>query len=74
VKNLAHSRLPVAKNICLGLAFGPKYVEGYVVGWLERIGEDDPDEEAFLQDLWEEGEVFIKRTSYAVFSSRPWYP
>ena len=55
MKNLAHSRLPVAKNICLGLAFGPKYVEGYVVGWLERIGEDDPDEEAFLQDLWEEG-------------------
>ena len=44
------------------------------MGWLERIGEDDPDEEAFLQDLWEEGEVFIKRTSYAVFSSRPWYP
>jgi hypothetical protein len=22
---------------------------------LERIGEDDSDEEAFLQDLWEEG-------------------
>jgi hypothetical protein len=22
-----------------------------------RIGEDDPDEEAFLQDLWEEGEI-----------------
>jgi hypothetical protein len=22
-----------------------------------RIGEDDPDEEAFLQDLWEVGEV-----------------
>ena len=40
---------------------------------MERIGEDDSDEEAFLQDLWEEGGV-IKRTSYSVFSSRPWYP
>ena len=40
---------------------------------MERIGEDDPDEEAFLQELWEEEEVH-KRTSYAVFSSRPWYP
>ncbi len=57
MKNLAHSRLPVAKSICLGLAFCLKCVEGFVERWLERIGEDDPDEEAFLQDLWEEGEV-----------------
>jgi hypothetical protein len=33
------------------------FVEELVEGWLERIGEDDPDEEAFLQYLWEEGEV-----------------
>ena len=32
-------------------------MEGFVEGWLERIGEDDPDEEEFLQDLWGEGEV-----------------
>ena len=30
-------------------------MEGFVEGWLEGIGEDDSDEEAFLQDLWEEG-------------------
>jgi hypothetical protein len=40
-----------------GLALGLKYVEGFVEGCLVRIGEDDPDEETFLQDLWEEGEV-----------------
>ena len=70
MKNLAHSRLPVAKSICLGLAFGLKCVEGFVEGWLERIDEDDPHEEVFLQDLWEEGR-FIKHTSYSVFSSLP---
>ncbi len=26
-------------------------------GCLERIGEDDPDGEMFLRDLWKEGEV-----------------
>ena len=35
-----------------GLALGLKYVEGFVEGRLVRIGEDDPDEETFLQDLW----------------------
>jgi hypothetical protein len=34
-----------------------KYVEGFVAGCPERIGEDDPHEETFCQDLWEEGEV-----------------
>ena len=32
-------------------------MEGFVEGCLVRIGEDDPDQETFLQDLWEEGEV-----------------
>jgi hypothetical protein len=27
-------------------------VEGFVEGCLERIGEDDPDEELLFRDLW----------------------
>jgi hypothetical protein len=34
----------------LGLALDPAYVEGC----LERIGEDDPDEERIFRDLWED--------------------
>jgi hypothetical protein len=41
----------------LGLALDPAYVEGFVEGCLERIGEEDPDEEQLFWDLWEdEGE------------------
>jgi hypothetical protein len=32
----------------------PKYVEGFVEGSLERIGEDDPEEEQIFRDLWED--------------------
>jgi len=38
----------------LGLALDPHYVEGFVEGCLERIGEDDPDEELLFRDLWED--------------------
>jgi hypothetical protein len=38
----------------LGLALDPMYVEGWVEGCLERIGEDNPDEEQIFRDLWEE--------------------
>ncbi len=31
----------------------PRYVEGWVEGCLERIGEDDPEEEQLFRDLWE---------------------
>ena len=31
-------------------------MEEFVEGCLERIGEDDPDEEAFLRGIWEEGD------------------
>ncbi len=31
-------------------------MEGFVEGCLERIGEDDPDEEGFLGVIWEEGD------------------
>ena len=40
----------------MGLALDERYVEGFVEGCLERIGEDDPDEEAFLRGVWEEGD------------------
>jgi hypothetical protein len=38
----------------LGLALDERYVEGFVEGCLERIGEDDPDEEQLFRDLWED--------------------
>jgi hypothetical protein len=41
----------------LGWALDPAYIEGFVEGCLERIGEDDPDEEELFRDLWnDEGE------------------
>ena len=43
-----------AQKFYLGLALDPKYVEGFVEGCLERIGEDDPDGEMVFRDLWEE--------------------
>ena len=41
--------------LCLGLALDPAYVEGWVEGCLERIGEDDPEGEEILRGEWEEG-------------------
>jgi hypothetical protein len=38
----------------LGLALDEKYIEGFVEGCLERIGEDDPDEEQLFRDLWDD--------------------
>jgi hypothetical protein len=39
------------------LALDRAYIEGFVEGCLERIGEDNPDEEYLLRDLWkDEGE------------------
>ena len=40
----------------LGLALDPAYVNGFVEGCLERIGEDHPEDEDLLRDLWEEGD------------------
>jgi hypothetical protein len=46
-----------AQKFYLGLALDPDYVEGFVEGCLERIGEEDPDEEQLFRDFWEdEGE------------------
>ena len=38
----------------LGLALDPAYIEGWVEGCLERIGEDDPDEELLFRDREDE--------------------
>jgi hypothetical protein len=38
----------------LGLALDPRYVDGWVEGCLERIGEDYTEEELLLRDLWED--------------------
>jgi hypothetical protein len=38
----------------LGLALDPAYIEGFVEGCLERIGEDDSDEDQLFRDLWED--------------------
>jgi hypothetical protein len=36
------------------LALDERYVEGWVEGCLERIGQDDPDEEQLFRDLFED--------------------
>jgi hypothetical protein len=43
-----------AEVFYLGLALDPAYIEGWVEGCLERIGEDDADEEQLFRDLWED--------------------
>ena len=40
----------------LGLALDERYVEGFVEGCLERIGEDDPEDEDYLRGIWGEGD------------------
>lgn len=37
-----------------GLALDPAYIEGFVEGCLERIGEDNPEEEQLFRDLWQD--------------------
>lgn len=46
-----------AQAYYMGLALDKRYVEGFVEGCLERVGEDDPDDEVFLRRLWEDGET-----------------
>jgi hypothetical protein len=38
----------------LGLALDPAYIQGWVEGCLETIGEDDPGQEQVFRDLWED--------------------
>jgi hypothetical protein len=60
----------------LGLALDPKYVEGFVEGCLERIGEDHPEDEAVFRDLWKdeaerESVLTIRQAECEVLSGRP---
>jgi hypothetical protein len=46
-----------AQKFYLGLALDPKYIKGFVEGCLERMSEDEPEDEALFRGLWEdEGE------------------
>ena len=36
------------------MGFDPVFVEGFIEGCLERIGEDNPDEGDRFQDLWDD--------------------
>jgi C4-type Zn-finger protein len=38
----------------LGLALDPAYIEGFIEGCLERIGENNTNEERLFRDLWED--------------------
>ena len=58
------------------MVLDPKYIEGFVEGYLERIGEDEPEEENLFRDLWEdEGEretvLAILQAECEVFPGRP---
>jgi hypothetical protein len=43
-----------AEVFSLGLALDPAYVEGFVEGYLERIGEGNPEEEQPFRDFWKD--------------------
>jgi len=43
-----------APKFYLGLALDPNYIEGFVEGCLERIGEDDAEGEDLLRDMWDD--------------------
>jgi len=65
-----------AEKFYKGLALDPKYIEGFVEGRLERIGEDNPEDEAFFRDMWDdEGEretvLKILKAECEVLSGRP---
>ncbi len=65
-----------AEVFYLGLALDPAYIEGWVEGCLERIGDDDPEVERLFRDLWEDHtqrEVVIEslQADCAVRTGRP---
>jgi hypothetical protein len=38
----------------LGLALDPSYIEGFAEGCLERISENEPEDEDLFRDFWED--------------------
>ena len=43
-----------AQKFYLSLALDPNYIEGFVEGCLERIGEDDAEGEDLLRGMWDD--------------------
>ena len=43
-----------AQKVYLRLALDLKYIEGFVEGCLDRMGEDQPEDEELFRDLWED--------------------
>ncbi len=43
-----------AEKFYLELTLNPKYIKGFVEGCLERIGEDNPEDEAFFRGMWDD--------------------
>lgn len=67
-----------AEKFYLGLALDPKYVEGFVEGCLERIGEDDPEDELLFRDLWDDPSerdtvLDILKAECEILTGRPEY-
>jgi hypothetical protein len=62
----------------LGLALDPAYVEGFVEGCLQRVGEDDTEGEDLLRSEWEEGDkdmvLEILKAECDVRVGRPEWP
>jgi hypothetical protein len=68
-----------AQKFYLGLALDEKYIEGFVEGCLERIGEDDLEGEDLLRDMWEdeaekETVLAILKAECDVVAGRPEFP
>jgi hypothetical protein len=61
-----------AQKFYLGLALDPKYVEGFVEGCLERIGEDEPEDRALFKDLWEDEAISKNPTPIAKSKASGW--
>ncbi len=64
-----------AEVFYLGLALDKRYIEGFVEGCLERIGEDGPEGEDLLRSEWEEGDrelaLEILKGECEILSGRP---
>lgn len=64
------------RKFYLGLALDPRYVEGFVEGCLERMGQDYLEDEALFRDQWEEeaeraGVLQILQAECEVLPGRP---
>lgn len=67
-----------AQRFYLGLALDPKYIEGFVEGCLERIGEDNPEEELLFRELWDDPAekdtvLDILKSDCEIMAGRPEY-